>query len=240
MNFIHRWNIGKVEPIEGWYIKFTAPIQPLKVPMQKLFNIRNKGGLVKTIAKRISTAAGYGKFIERHEDGTIGRYYNPLYAAMTSTMTRLQVCQFIYRHKLIDHLVHVGVDGILTTKNVTIKDKVAMGNWKENPLAPALVLSPGRVYTGDKKPHGLNYDIITNMFNDKPRESFYRAKLYRRQTLTESIELNDLKHIGDMKETNSSVDINLLRTSQNRIFKEFPRTGGDIMSKNYHSEPPKI
>ena len=236
-HFIDKWKIGHFEPIEGWYIKFDAPVRPLEIPLQRLFDLRNKGGLVKLLAKRIANGCCYGKFIESHDDGTVGRYYNPLWAAMVSTRGRLQVAEFIYEHNLQDSLVHVGVDGLLTTKHVRIPDKVGMGLWKENPRSAALVLSPGRVYTADKKPQGLNYDRIMEMLESKPRESYYTAKLMRRQTLAESVEAGDLAHLGELKETHSSVDLNLLRTSQDRIFPKFPKTGSDLLTMRYVSRP---
>lgn len=238
--FIDKWRIGHFEPIEGWYIKFTAPVRPLEVAMQRLFDLRNKGTLVKMLAKRMATGGCYGKFIEQHDDGTVGKYYNPIWAAMVSTKARLQVADFIYTHNLQDNLIHVGVDGILTTKKVPLKEKVAMGLWKLNPPSAVLILSPGRVYTRDKKPQGLNYERIMEMIKTKPHESYYTAKLYRRQTLQESKELGDLRNLGEMKETNSSIDLNLLRTSQDRNFPSFPHNGGELLSNRYHSTPKNI
>lgn len=238
--FINKWKIGTFEPIEGWYIKFNAPVKPLEIPLQRLFNLRHKGGLVKALAKRMATGGCYGKFIEHHDDGTVGKYYNPLWAAMVSTLARLQVAEFIYTHELQNDLIHIGVDGLLSSKYVPIKEKVAMGYWRLNPPSSALVLSPGRVYTGDKKPQGLNYNMIMQMIKSRPRDSYYSTILRRRQTLAESVELNDLAHLGIIKDTHSSLDLNLLRTGQDRIFKDFPHTGGELIANKYPSSPYEI
>jgi hypothetical protein len=119
-------------------------------------------------------------------------------------------------------------------KNIGI---VKMGYWKQSTQKDTLVISPGRVYTNEKKPGGLYYGDIMQMINDKPKESFYTANLKRRMTLTEAVELGDLSKLGTMIQTHSSVDLNLLRTGQNREFKDFPRTGKDLIEKRYYSEP---
>ena len=78
------------------------------------------------------------------------------------------------------------------------------------------------------------------MIQDRPRESYYSANLKRRMTLSEAIEVGDLSRLGKLVETHSSVDLNLLRTSQDRIFKEWPRTGADLLARKYYSEPMKV
>lgn len=237
IRFVEKWRIGQFRLKEGWFVKYTAPVKPFEVPLQRVFDLRNKQGLVKKLAKRIG-AACWGKLIFRAADGQVNTHYNPLMAEQTVTNTRLMVGGFIYNNKLQDSLVHVGIDGVRCTKKVHgLKDVVKMGEWKQNPQTACLVLSPGRVYTSEKKPGGLYYDDIIRMINEHPRDSYYSANLKRRLTLAEAAELGDLSKLGKMMETHSSVDLNLLRTSQDRHFKEWPRNGGELLVKKYYSEP---
>ncbi len=237
IRFVLDNKIGDFKPYEGWYCKYTAPGQPFEVPLSRIFDLRHKGGMVKKLAKRIGAAA-WGKLIFKAADGKVNQHYNPIMAEQVVTDSRLRVAQFIYQHNLQEHVIHIGIDGVLTDKKVTgLKDIVKMGEWKQSTQKDTLVISPGRVYTNEKKPGGLYYGDIMQMINDKPRESFYSANLKRRMTLTEAVELGDLSKLGTMIQTHSSVDLNLLRTGQNREFKDFPRTGKDLIDKKYYSEP---
>jgi len=239
--FIKKWGIGDFKIEDGYFIKFTAPVYPLEIPLKRLFNQRGQGGLVNSIAKRISTACGYGKFLEKHDDGTVGHYYNPPYASMVNSMANIQVAEFIYNNKLQDDVVHIGVDSVVSTKEAKLGDqnRVGMGQWRLSGIGPVLVLSSGRVYHGNKKPQGLNYDQILELIGKHPRQSYYTANLKRRQTLEESIQLGDLNGLGKMKLTTSSFDLNLIRASADREWAKFPQTGGQLLNGQYMSEPLK-
>lgn len=240
VRFVEKYRIGHFELREGWFVKYTAPVKPFEVPLQRVFDLRNKGGLVKKLAKRIGASA-WGKLIFRAADGQVNKHYNPIMAEQAVANSRLLVARFIYENKLQDDVVHVGIDGVRTTKKAAgLKDAPKMGDWKLNPPTGCLVISPGRVYTSDKKPGGLYYGDIIHMIQDRPRESYYSANLKRRMTLSEAIEVGDLSRLGKLVETHSSVDLNLLRTSQDRIFKEWPRTGADLLARKYYSEPMKV
>ena len=178
-----------------------------------------------------------GKFLERHDDDTVGKYYNPLYAAQARTRTMLQVASLIYKNNLQDSLIHIGVDSVMTSKKVEIPQQSGMGCWREENIGATLVMSSGRVYHGNKKPQGLNYDQIVKLINDKPNESYYTMGLMRPQTLAESIQINDFDGLGRMKDTDSSFDLNLLKIDQDRLFKKFPKTGKELLTNKYTSDP---
>lgn len=240
--FIKKWGIGEFKIEDGYFIKFTAPVYPMEIPLKRLFNQRGQGGLVNDIAKRISTACGYGKFLEKHDDGKPGHFYNPPYASMVNSLANIQVAEFIYENKLQDDVVHIGVDSVISTKEAKLGDqnRVGMGQWRLSGIGPVLVLSSGRVYHGNKKPQGLNYDQIIELINEHPRQSYYTANLRRRQTLEESIQLGNLNGLGRMKDTTSSFDLNLMRASTDRYFKDFPQTGEQLLNGQYKSSPLKV
>jgi len=241
-NFIRKWGIGDFKIDDGYFIKFTAPVTPMSIPLKRLFNQRGQGGLINSLAKRMATGGAYGKFLEQHEDGSVGNYYNPPYASMINSLANIQVAEFIYENNLQDNLVHVGVDSIISTKEAKLgdQDRVSMGQWRLSGIGAVLVLSSGRVYHGEKKPQGLNYNQIIELIEKHPRESYYTAHLKRRQTLEESIQLNDLNGLGRMKETTSSFDLNLMRASADRIFSDFPKTGHELLNNQYKSTPIKV
>ena len=39
----------------------------------------------------MATGGAYGKFLEVHDDGTVGKFYNPPYAAMINSLANIQV-----------------------------------------------------------------------------------------------------------------------------------------------------
>jgi hypothetical protein len=237
--FITTRDIGHFELDQGWFIKFTAPVKPFEIPLQRLFALRFRSPVANRLAKRMA-AGVYGKCIERHDDNSVGKYYNPLMAAMISTRGRLQVAEFIYENKLQNDLVHVSVDGIISTKEVKLNGKKGMGEWKQNFSNPAIVISSGRIYTGDKHPQGLHYDDIISMIKANPNENYYASKKRRRQTLPECVELGDLKDLGRIKEFSSTLDLNLLRSGQDRVFPKYPYTGKDLLSNKYTSRPYEV
>lgn len=236
LNFIKKWGIGEFKLYDGWFINFKAPVKPLEIPMQRLFNLRQQGDMVKSLVKRMAVGVA-GKFLERHDDNTVGKYYNPIYAAQVRTQAMLQLAQFIYSNELQDSLVHVGVDSAMTTKRVILQQQSGMGTWREDNIGATLVMSSGRVYHGVKKPQGLNYDQIFKLIKDNPKETYYTMGLMRPQTLAESIQINDFEGLGRMKDTDSSFDLNLLQSDQDRIFQSFPITGSDLLNKKYSSKP---
>ncbi len=240
LRFIQKWRIGTFKHEIGYYIKFTKNVYPMEIPLQRLFNQRGQGTVRDMLAKRISTAFSFGKFLERHADGAVGNYYNPIYASMVVSTNNLEVAEFIYKNNFQDTLIHVSVDGLASTKDaVKINDqkKVGMGQWRFSGVGAMLVLSSGRIYHGDKKPQGLNYNQIMALIQEHPRETFYTANLFRRQTLEESIQLNDLKGVGKLKSTNSSFDLGLIRTDTGRVFDKFPHTGHELLNNTYDSKP---
>jgi hypothetical protein len=236
--FLYKYNIGRFEIEDAFWLKVKAPVQPMELPMQRLFNLRNKGGLVKMLAKKMAVGGSYGKMIQQNDNGQAGKYYNPLWASYVSTRARIQVAGFIYDNNLQDSILHIGVDGFISSNKVkSFKNIVGMGNWKLNDPSPCLILSPGRIYHGDKKPSGLTYEAIMNMIKDKPRETYYKTILNRRQTLKESVENDNLQGVGEYKDFHSSLDLNLIKTSQDRKFKSFPNNGADLLSNKYYGEP---
>ena len=71
----------------------------MEMALKRLFNQRGQGGLINDLAKRMSTGI-YGKCIEKHDDGSVGNFYNPPYAAMINSINNINVAEFIYKNKL--------------------------------------------------------------------------------------------------------------------------------------------
>jgi len=117
LDFIDKWKIGEYKIIDGWWAISERVTRPLRIVMDRLLSHKESSNeLVRLLAKRMSVGA-YGKFGEEHKE-EFGRHFNPVWFAEISTQVRLRVAQFIYKHKLQEHLIHVSVDGVLLSKPV--------------------------------------------------------------------------------------------------------------------------
>lgn len=119
IKFIYKWQIGSFKLTEGWFIKFTAPVKPYEIPLTRLFKLRARNEMANNLAKRMATGC-YGISYEKHDDGRVGDYYNPLYGNMINIPTNLQVCEFLYSNGIgatdnagYKHLIHIGVDSVM-------------------------------------------------------------------------------------------------------------------------------
>jgi hypothetical protein len=98
------------------------------------------------------------------------------------------------------------------------------------------VVSPGLIFRADKKPHGINYQVLKEAIEEHPNSSIYSVDLSKRVTLSEALRL-DFSLIGTTQKFGSTIDLNLARTSQDRIFRQFPKTGKELLGGQYISEP---
>ena len=112
------------------------------------------------------------------------------------------------------------------------------GQWKLSSVSPALVVSSGLVFLRGKKPKGLYLDDILAMIKEHPNKSYYCKVIPRRITLGEALECDELKKLGQIRNTYSSIDLNLL--SPEREFEKLPKTGQQLLSKHYKSKSKEI
>ena len=119
MDFMTKWKLGSWLMRDGWWAVSQKKITPLKIPMDRLLAYKDsEDKLVRMLAKRMSVGA-YGKFGEEWTE-RFGRHFNPCWFAEISTQVRLQVAEFIYKHKLQENVIHVSVDGVLLDKGVKL------------------------------------------------------------------------------------------------------------------------
>ncbi len=239
VRFIYKQKIGEFKLDYGYFWKYTAPVQPFKIHMERIFNNRQQGGLVNKLAKRIGASA-WAKCIQRNLGDDINKFYNPIFGLQVKTNARLQVADFIYANNLQDSVLHIGTDGVRTTRHTPIPEKVGMGVWKLNEPDHCIILSPGRIHTPSHNPQGLFYQDIIDMIQANPKESYYTKAKTRRVTLGEAVELNDLNTIGELHEFSTSVDLIAASLSQDFDFPHFPKTGKELIANKYYGKPISI
>lgn len=118
LDFIDKWKIGEYMILDGWWAIPERIVQPLAIVMDRLLAYKEKKGLIGELAKRMSVGI-YGKLGEMHKN-ELGKHFCPVWFTEISTQVRLQVAEFIYKHKLQEHLIHVSVDGVLVDKEIEL------------------------------------------------------------------------------------------------------------------------
>jgi len=106
--------------------------------------------------------------------------------------------------------------------------------WRLSFKGPALIISSGLIFYGSKKPRGLSYEDVMTMMLAHPKVGYYEKKILRTVTLLDAV-ANKLEDIGTKKPMTASID--LYKIKQDRIFKEFPKNGKELIEKVYTSEP---
>jgi len=235
IGFIRKMQIGEVKIINGWWaIPERKLARPLEVVIARLLAMRQDGGLKAELAKRMAVGL-YGKLGEEHSE-EFGKHFNPCWFAEISSLVRLRVAAFIYKYKLADKVIHVSVDGVLSEEPVPIESSSGNGNWKLAGETSALVLSSGLIWQGGKKPLGLKLGQVKELIEAKPRDSYWETKLSRRVTLGQALEGN-FEDLGKEREMFTSIDLNMER---DRYFAKLPKTGHQLLNKQYSSEPFKV
>lgn len=170
--FIRKYEIGDFKITDGWFMNYgIKDCYPFEVAMNRLFGMRATNYFVTHISKHISVGLG-GKFGEIKTDGSYGDYFNPIYRLMVTDRARLKVARFIYDKQLQDNLIGVMVDGVLADKEVKLKGGTLMGNWRVKP-SPALVMSTGYQFVGDKKPGNISLEQILTAIKEHPNKTSY-------------------------------------------------------------------
>jgi hypothetical protein len=236
VRFLQKWKLGKFELIDGWFLTVTAPMQPMLNITNRLYSYRGTDPIVDLLSKRM-LAGAYGKSLEQHEDGKLGKYYNPIWGALIPIRTNLKLAEFIYKKKLEENVIHIAVDGVLTDRFVGEPKLAGMGNWKLSGIGPAYVISSGLVFHGNKKPKGINYSKLKDLIKVHPNQSYYEEAMKRPVTMKEALQLGS-SDIGKMKTYRSSIDLATVR--HDRQFDSLPKTGKELSNNVYHSKPYKI
>ncbi len=204
--FMGKYKLGTFKMEDGWFIKYQTTQKPFNSMMNKLYQSRqSENKVVSTIAKRIMVGL-YGKFAERYEK-KYGFFYNPIYAMLTTSRARLMVAKFIYENDMVNDVVSVLKDAVLTEKKVEVPTERAMGQWRMNPLAPALIMSKGTEWFDDKTVNGLTYSEIRQEIEDHPKSSIF---------------------LGIDKLRYPEID---------RLFPVFPKNGKQLLENKYISNP---
>ena len=230
VRMLYRHDMGEFKFRDGWFISphnGVRPRFPFREPMGQLYEQRGENGnknsdevaeLRSYLLKRVMTGI-VGRLLEtrKDNDGNIieyGSLYNPLYHAVCTTRTRLQVFQFLADHNITqDELVHVGVDGVKAMRELPLPASASMGKWRCSGSDPAVVLSPGAVLSPHRNFKGTRYEELVVECLARPGASVLGSN------------------------PNDPIDLRRLFVNQTRIFPQLPKTGKALLDNIYQSAP---
>ena len=225
---LYRHEMGEFRLKSGWFLSPTSGVRP-RFPfanlMSQLYGERtSRSGssdlmeLQSYFVKRIMNGL-IGKLLETHRDqnGNVieyGKLYNPIYHALCTTNTRLQVFEFLVQYALQPtELVHIGVDGVKTTRYINLPAKSSMGKWRSSGCEPAVIFSPGGVVTPRRNFKRLGYEELVEKCVEKPGSHLiYKVK-------------------------DDPIDLHKLFLNQTRSFSKLPRTAKELLEAQFLSEP---
>lgn len=213
---LYRHDLGEFRLRKGWFISprnGARPRQPFRDFVGQLYSRRGESELASYLLKRVMNGV-IGKLLESFRDrkGNITGYgdrYNPIYHAICTDRTRLQVFEALVRWGITrEELAHVGVDGIKTTRDLKLPGTSVLGQWRQQPSASAFVLSPGAILTLERRFQGMDYaDLLVECLAHPEKKIFGKTDLRR------------------------------LFLNQTRVFPRLPRSGKELMDGCYLSGP---
>lgn len=123
IDFLYKWKLGEFELIDGWFgfPKKSGLSQPYRKPIADLMKWKNhKNKLVSRLGKLQANGlyGVQGEWRDTEEGEVPGPHANFLVFAEISSRARLHVADWIYRHKLVNNVVYISVDGVATDREV--------------------------------------------------------------------------------------------------------------------------
>jgi hypothetical protein len=160
---------------------------------------------------------------------------------------RLNTAAFVIENNLQKHVLHVAVDGVLSSKAVDIVEQGRIGEWKLSNIGAAYVISSGICAVqgkdgqidSDKKNSDfiLRYDWLANEIRSYPYESAYSMSKLSPVTVQKAVTQNKMEAIGQHEEIVKTIDLTF---ESKRDYPEMPETGAQLERRHYISRPTDI
>jgi len=246
IDFIRHFKIGEVSILDGvwWFPQEGKQLrQPLKTVIDRLTRKREELTkqekevdrlLGRFEAKKILTGLwGLTAEWRWEESKDPGDFYNPIWAAEITTRIAMRVAAFAYRKKLIDHIIHIAVDGFTTDCPVVLTPEEESSGWKTEDVGESLCLSKDFSWLSNKKPGGLYLKDVLQMIRANPKNNLWSRKYHRRATLGDALQRGDLNLMGRTINCSSTVTLD---QQHNRHFARLPKDGQSLLSKRYRSK----
>ena len=235
---VERYGIGEFCFADGWFLKPLSGVRmrfPFRNIMTHLYEQRSISDLASSISKGIGNQI-IGKLIQKRDSDNSIR--NEIYHALITCGARCEITKFLIDNNIkASEIVAVQTDGVRVTRELPPLSHTGLGSWHCNGDFPTIVVSPRKVYCGDKKPYRITYSDIMDMVGEHPSLERYSKKVQRHITLLQAKAMGDVYKVGEYAVAPARFDVLGLEREQCRVFKKLPRTGSALVNGQYGSEP---
>lgn len=246
LDFNAKYKVANIEIINGQWWFPDKLVYPLEDMIDYLFKAKEGAvGLEKDVNKRI-LAGTWGKFLQVNAK-SFGDLFNPVWAEDVETGCRLGTAAFVLDNHLEKHVLHVAVDGVLSSKPVKIAEECKIGEWKLSNIGAAYVISSGICavqgkdleVSSDKEGSDfiLRYDWMHEQIRCNPNATEYTMSKLSPVTVQKAVTQNKLDSLGQHEEIVKTVDISF---ETKRDYVDLPQTGSQLQHKKYVSKPTDI
>lgn len=251
IQFIKHYHLGDLEILAGvWWIPvgkrgpngeiFTREQnQPVKGLLRNLWEKRENGDKLDGEIVKRCMAGLWGLTLETYENkkGRLeyGELFNPVWGAMVEAYIRLAVARMAMKQGITPLVI--AVDGLVTdTPIMGVTEAREMGSWRLSHRGAAIIAGSNAVAIETKENPGalsLRYEWLRQAIDADPGAPEYSMYSYGITTLADALN-TDFSQLGNMKETKYTIRV---RGDGKRYYHRIPKTGGDLLVKDYRSKP---
>ena len=229
--------LGEFRIDRGWWWipkDTVSKYEPLKGIVNHLWNIRSKSEGLKKAIIRSCLAGIWGRFGQELK-GEFGDLFNPVYSSIVCNGNDIKVADMCLSQGVIP--LQVAVDGVIVDRPLDIEDSRELGQWRLSHKGKCIIVSSGVVAMEGKEgaeEFALTYDWLHDRLGEHPEKSEYQMEKWSPITLGKALEQGCFEKIGQLEKITRTVYIG---KDPKRLWKEYPRNGGELLKGQYKSEP---
>lgn len=237
IDLLYKYQLGTFDIENGWWWIPTnnrPPYEPLKGIITHLNNVRSKSTGLKKIILRQMLAGIWGRMVEIKKD-KFGKLFNPVWGSIVENEIKCQVVDMCLSHDILPLLV--AVDGVITDKPLPIQESTEIGGWRLSHKGQCIIASSGVVGFEGKQgaeEFALRFEWLHDQLKENPDESEYYMTKYSPITLAKVMQTNNFASLGELQDNKRTITIG---RDYKRLWNDYPKTGGELLSNKYMSTP---
>lgn len=242
IDFIHKQEIGTAKVLSGWWFFPRTDRRPFLSSMNALYYSRSDSPVVLSAVLKAISVRLSGKFLERYksncldfsDDMSAGRFFNPIYANIMMTRTKLKVAEAALSDP--SAVVAILTDALITSKKLDIKtDNTGFGEFKLVTESKAgHVFSPQEMYYA----HKLSGTGLRNLFEEDPEKTNYLIHHKAYNNMCRCIQTDKFNEVGQI--FTQPLNINTMGMQNARDWDAIAMTGGSLLNGRFTSKPMNV
>lgn len=237
IDLLYKHQLGTFDIQKGWWwipLETKPRYEPLRGIITHIHNIRSNSEGLKRVILRQMIAGIWGRMVEIRK-GSLGKLFNPVWGSIVENDIKCQVCDTCLSAGIMPLLV--AVDGVITDRSLPIQDSLAMGGWRLSHKGKCIIASSGVVGFEGKEgaeEFALRFEWLYGQLSQHPEQTEYTMTKYSPMTLAKAIQSNNFGKLGELRGSNRTITIG---KDYKRLWKSFPKTGGELLANRYESTP---